>query len=194
MTNTNTKTSTTNNQHRLPLHRRAWFIILTVIILIALISFSIIFFIKPSNSQSANDSEVINSDAPETSEQDTINDGQHVNEDEPYSDPDQITMQYEGENPNRASELSGNITYTDYTNGVLSIGTMINQYLNSGVCNLKLTGSNGNTYLASSDIFAVTSTSACKDFIIDVTPDTYQIEITLTSDNKQGIITGEISL
>lgn len=191
MTKTKMKKSTTT-QHRLPLYRRAWFLALIIIVIIAAIVCAIIFFVKPSQTTSA---DAKTDDQSETSDAKNIQpDGQHDNEDEPYSDPDQITVQYEGENPNRASELSGNITYTDYSNGVLSIGTMINQYLGDGVCELKLIGSNGNTYTATSNIFAAASTSACYDLSVNVVPDSYQIEILLTSGEKQGTITGEISL
>lgn len=192
MTKTKMKKSTTT-QHRLPLYRRAWFLALIIIVIIAAIVCAIIFLVKPGQNSTSADAK--SNDSSETSDtKNTQPDGQHNDEDEPYSDPDQITTQYEGENPNRASDLSGNITYTDYSNGILSIGTMINQYLGDGVCELKLTGSNGNTYTASSDIFAVASTSACYDFSINVIPDSYKIEILLTSGEKQGIITGEISL
>lgn len=194
MTKTNNRSSNTT-QHRLPLYRRAWFLALIVVIIIAAIVYLIFALVKPhQNSESS--ATTANNTSPETTEStgDQIPDGQHNDEDAPYSDPDQITVQYEGENPNRASDLSGNITYTDYNNGTLSIGTMINQYLGDGTCELKLTGNSGNTYSASAQIFAAASTSACEDFNINVSPDTYQIEILLSSGEKQGIITGEVSL
>lgn len=193
MTKTKTKKSTTKTQHRLPLYRRAWFLALIVILIIAAVVCAIVFLVKPGQNL-ASDSARSDDGSTTSSTGYTPADGQHENEDEPYSDPDQITVQYEGENPNRASDLSGNITYTGYSNGVISIVTVINQYLDNGTCELKLTGSNGNIYTATSDIFAAVATSACSDFNIDVTPDSYQIEILLTSGEKQGTITGEVSL
>lgn len=193
MTKTNKKTSNTN-QHRLPLYRRAWFLVLVTILVIAAIVCAIIFFVKPNEKATSNppSTDDTTQESPEQSPQ--TNDGQHNNEDEPYSDPDQITTQYEGENPNLANDLSGIVTYTNYQDGVLSIGTMINQYLSDGSCELKLTGSNGNVYTASSEIFAAASTSACSDFKLNVASDSYKIEIILNSNGKQGIITGEYNL
>lgn len=190
MTKTNRKTSTTN-QHRLPLYRRAWFLVLATILVIAAIVCTIIFFVKPNQNTASGSSDTDNTAQDSSEQSPQINDGQHNNEDEPYSDPDQITTQYEGENPNLANDLSGVITYTDYQDGMLSIGTMINQYLSEGSCELKLTSNNGNVYTASSKIFAAASTSACSDFNLNVAPDSYKIEITLNSNGKQGIITGE---
>lgn len=198
MTKTNINQSNTNTQHRLPLYRRAWFLALIVIIAIAAVVCLIIFLVKPKQLVSADNVEQKTNDTaqeestPDSSPQ--VDNGQHVNEDVPYSDPDQITVQYEGENPNRANDLSGTITYTSYNDGVLAVGTMINQYLSQGTCDLKLTGSAGNVYTASSEIVAAASTSACYDLRLNVPQDTYQIEITLSSDSKQGTITGEVSL
>lgn len=193
MTKTNKKTSNTN-QHRLPLYRRAWFLALIIILVIAAVVCAIIFFVKPAQKLTSDTSTTDETTSESSVPSPQLNDGQHENEDEPYSDPDQITTQYEGENPNRASDLSGNITYTDYANGVLTIGTMIHQYLSDGACELKLTGDNGNNYTASSHIFAAASTSACSDFNLNVVPGSYQIEIVLTSNDKQGTITGEVNL
>lgn len=191
MTKTKKQNSTANAQHRLPLYRRAWFLVLVIIVIIAAIVCAIIFLVKPgqqSTSDPVKDGNAAQNDISES--QAPIDDGQHINEDEPYSDPDQVTVQYEGENPNRSNELSGSITYASHD----GIGTMINQYLSEGSCELKLTGSSGQIYTATSNIFAAASTSACGDFNIDVVPDVYQIEITLISGDKQGTITGEYSL
>ncbi len=189
MTKTKKQNSTTNAQHRLPLYRRAWFLMLVIIVIIAAIVCTIIFLVKPGQQPDAiKDSDAAQNDISES--QAPIDDGQHIDEDEPYSDPDQVTIQYEGENPNRSNELSGSITYASHD----GIGTMINQYLSEGSCELKLTGSNGQIYTATSNIFAAASTSACGDFNIDVIPGVYQIEITLISGDKQGTITGEYSL
>lgn len=189
MTKTKKQNSTANAQHRLPLYRRAWFLMLVIIVIIAAIVCAIIFLVKPGQQPDAiKDSDAAQNDISES--QASIDDGQHINEDEPYSDPDQVTVQYEGENPNRSNELSGSITYASRD----GIGTMINQYLSEGSCELKLTGSNGQIYTATSNIFAAASTSACGDFNIDVVPGVYQIEITLISGDKQGTITGEYSL
>ncbi len=193
MTKTKMKKSTTNAQHRLPLYRRAWFLALVIIVIIAAVVCAIIFLVKPGQNL-ASDRTKSDDSSESSSTGYTPADGQHADADEPYSDPDQITIQYEGENPNRASDLSGSITYTDYANGVFSVGTTINQYLGDGTCELKLTGSNGNTYTATSTIIAAASTSACYDLSVNIVPDSYQIEILLTSGEKQGTITGEVSL
>jgi len=198
MTKTNMKKSNSKAQHRLPLYRRAWFLALVIILIITAIVCSLVFLVKPSD-QSSTALESADSSGDATTEKTVSseaneNDGQHINTEEPYSDPDQITIQYEGENPNRASELSGSITYKDYQNSVLSIGTMIDQYLREGTCELKLTGNHGNVYTTSSAIIAAASTSACYDLSVNVVPDHYQIEITINSNNKQGIITDEVEL
>lgn len=199
MTKIKTKKSNTNSKHRLPIYRRAWFLAIAAIVVIAAIVCLILCLVRPGKQDSAKTPDDSTSQGTETpnskpNQPDDTDIQNPTQSDEPYSDPDQVTVQYEGENPNRSDELSGSITYTDYTNGILSVGTMINQYLDGGICELELIGNTGTVYTTSSDIFAAASTSACRNLSINVVPDNYQIKITLISDDKQGIITGEVSL
>lgn len=91
MTKTKKQNSTTNAQHRLPLYRRAWFLMLVIIVIIAAIVCAIIFLVKPGQQPDAiKDSDAAQNDISES--QAPIDDGQHIDEDEPYSDPDQVTI------------------------------------------------------------------------------------------------------
>lgn len=201
----NTK-SNSKSQHRIPLYRRAWFLAIIIIIIIAIIVGLIIFFVRPDQksddphstpSNSSSSSETTHPDNPQSPTQETTPDGQHASADAPYSDPDQITTQYEGDNPNTANELSGNVSYKDISNGTLTIAVMIDQYISEGECTLTLTGNNGDTFTATSSIFADASTASCEPFAVNLAnlrDSTYQIKIQINSNGKQGVINDEVKL
>ncbi|MBQ3305955.1 hypothetical protein IJH02_00760 [Candidatus Saccharibacteria bacterium] len=106
--------------------------------------------------------------------------------------------QYEGENPNELHELTGIITYTGKTSENLSIRVSIDQILGSGTCNLTMTSGSA-TYAAAAPIIqSGATTSSCEGFDVPLSElsagKTWNINIKLTSEEKTGVISGEVSL
>ena len=106
-------------------------------------------------------------------------------------------VQYEGENPNQSESLTGAITYIGVTGSTLIVRLSINQYLGSGSCHLSLIKDGAEYYSASTNIVASASTSTCQGFDIptnELSPGVYTAKIGLSSGDKTGLITGEVSL
>lgn len=113
----------------------------------------------------------------------------------PEKDP-QTPVQYEGQDPNALAELSGVVSSARVTGEDLVIRTNIDQFISSGTCELTLT-SGDSTLTETADIVAMVSTSACDIFRIPVSKLSsghWDIKINLSSDGKQGIITGEANI
>lgn len=114
-------------------------------------------------------------------------------------EPEDKAPQYEGEDPNTLGELTGVITYvdTDPDAEVLHSMVMLNQLLSeTGQCtyNIKREGMIMRT--ASAITSNDPSNSVCGPFAISITGlvGDYQIEVIMTGDNKQGIITQDITI
>lgn len=105
--------------------------------------------------------------------------------------------QYEGEDPNKAEELSGAVTYAGVNNNVLMIAMNIDQFLSEGSCALSL-AQNGNViYSADAKIVAEVSTSTCDGFNIPLNglgSGATEIIIKLSSGGKTGTIRGEVNI
>lgn len=105
--------------------------------------------------------------------------------------------QYEGDDPNKADELSGAVTYAGVKDGILIIGMNIDQYLSSGNCSLSLMRDGNEVYSAKASIMAEVSTSTCDGFNVPVDSlgnGTTEIIIKLSSGEKTGTIRGEVNL
>lgn len=106
-------------------------------------------------------------------------------------------VQYEGEDPNKSETLTGAITYAGVSGQNLIIRLSINQYLNSGNCNLSLVKDGSELYSASANIFADVSTSTCQGFNVatnNLPSGSYSIIVKLSSGDKTGTITGSVNL
>ena len=120
--------------------------------------------------------------------------------DEEYSErlaEEKKVKQYEGEDPNKAEELSGAITYAGVNNGRLMIGMNIDQYLGDGKCELSLIRDGKVIYSADSKIMAEVSTSTCDGYSVPVNSlgsGNTEIVIKLYSGEKNGTIRGEVKL
>lgn len=120
----------------------------------------------------------------------------------PVTEPDEPAdkaPQYEGEDPNTLGQLTGDITYIDIDpdTEVLHSAVMLNQLLSEpGQCvyNIKLNDAIMRT--ASSVTSNDPSNSVCGPFDISVTglAGTYQVEVIMTGDGKEGIITQDIQI
>lgn len=188
--NTNKK----SHLHRTPFYRRPPVIItfFAIIAIVAAITFAIFCLNRPKTTPSEQTPPGESIPTP-TDEQSSDN---PESEDDSW---DNSPVQYEGEDVNDSSSLTGYITYKSINQGVLNIGTVIDQYLNTGgTCTLVLRSyNNTEVYRDTVDAFGDISASACDTFSVPITQlsaGTYQIEITLSGDNKNGIITGEVEL
>ena len=107
-------------------------------------------------------------------------------------------VQYEGENPNSATDLTGVVTYAGLVGDKLTIRVNINQYLSGGSCALRLLYEDDiNVYSETVNIVNSASTSTCEGFDVPRTGlagGKYSIIINLASDGKTGVINGEVNL
>lgn len=118
----------------------------------------------------------------------------------PTSDPEEKTPQFEGEDPNELSDLTGVIIYKDIDpeTQTLHSAVSINQYLQAdGQCvfNLKRDGATVRT--ASAVATADVTTSVCGPFTVsvaDLSSGNYEIEVIVTGNDKRGIITDTLEL
>lgn len=119
---------------------------------------------------------------------------------EPAEEPkeeEKKVPQYDGGDPNKASEITGVITYAGVNNGTLMIRVNIDQLLNGGKCTLGLRRGGGNIYSAEANVMGSASTSSCDGFNVPVTglgSGNTQIVIYINSGNKNGEIHGEVNL
>ena len=105
--------------------------------------------------------------------------------------------QYDGESPNKSENLTGLITYADVVNDELVVRVNIDQFLQSGNCNLTM-NRNGVTYYSQSvAIQESVTTSTCDGYKIpvgDLSKGDFQIEIDLESEGKSGKIVGRVRI
>ncbi len=193
MKKTNNNNSSNTIKHRVPVYRRPLVWIVAAIIIIGAV-FAIIFLnnaaSKPGSEQEkAKTTSSSQDDKPQAESEQTIDSNE--------LEPEPKTIQYEGENPNKLDELTGTVTGTYVDNGVLTIMTTVDQYLN-GSCTLSMVGDNtGDTYSTTSNLLADVSVSYCEPFNIPLsalTNDHYQIEITLSGNGKTGKIKDGVDL
>lgn len=105
--------------------------------------------------------------------------------------------QYEGESPNESETLTGLITYADVINDELTIRVNIDQFLQSGNCNLKMSRNGVTYYTQSVGIQESVTTSTCDGYKIPVSElpkGDLSVEIDLDSDGKSGKITGRVRI
>lgn len=105
--------------------------------------------------------------------------------------------QYEGEDPNEASDLTGVVTYTGVVSGELVIRVNIDQYLVSGRCELALSRDGVIIYNDVAEIVDSAATATCAGFNIpsaDLGNGETEIRIILDADGKKGTIIGRVEL
>lgn len=124
-----------------------------------------------------------------------------VDRDETTNDADQAgptksPSQYEGTNPNTTPSLTGFISYNSVVDGNLVVRLTIDQALTSGTCKLTLT-KGGSSITKTSSIIANPSSSTCSGFDVptsELSSGAWTIQIILTSADKTGTITGEVTI
>lgn len=117
----------------------------------------------------------------------------------PNPEPEDKAPQYEGEDPNQLTELTGSITYIDIDpeTNVLHSAVMLDQYLSeSGQCVYNIKRDEAIIRTASAITTNDPSNSVCGpfDISIDGLSGSYQIEVIITGDGKSGVITSEIQI
>ena len=106
-------------------------------------------------------------------------------------------VQYEGEDPNEAEELTGVVTYAGVNGDNLLVQVNIDQYLSEGSCGLQLLQDGVVVYEDTVEIVAMVSTATCDGFEVPVKSlggGGYDIVINLVSGGKMGTIRGEAKL
>ncbi|MBR2753945.1 hypothetical protein IKG33_03530 [Candidatus Saccharibacteria bacterium] len=110
---------------------------------------------------------------------------------------DEKVKQYDGEDPNKAEELSGSITYASKIDDRITIRLNIDQYLNEGECELHLINNGADVYSDTTNITGSASTATCEGFDIsanNIGSGKYEIVVNISSGAKKGIIRGEMSV
>lgn len=105
-------------------------------------------------------------------------------------------VQYEGEDPNEKEELTGVVTYAGVNGDNLMIRVNIDQYLDSGVCELSLV-QGGVVYSDTANIVGSVTTATCEGFNVPVSRlsgGNYGIVIRISSGDKAGTINGEAKI
>lgn len=105
--------------------------------------------------------------------------------------------QYDGDDPNNAQDLSGVVTYAGVNNGVLMIRVNIDQYLDSGKCELTLTRDGATIYNSIASVIGSASTSTCEGFDVatgELGGGNVEINIKLESNGRTGLIRGEANI
>ena len=106
-------------------------------------------------------------------------------------------VQYDGDDPNAAQELTGVVTYAGVSGENLMIRVNIDQYLDGGTCTLGLRREGMNLYSAEAAIVDAVSTSTCEGFNVPMAglgSGKTAIWIFLSSGEKTGEIYGEVEL
>lgn len=103
-------------------------------------------------------------------------------------------VQYEGEDPNTLSELTGEISRLSLDGDILTVAVMIHQYLQEdGTCTMTATNQKtGQTFTTTSVAEPEVSTSACGLLRIEkIASGSYDLEIKIKAGDKEGIIKKE---
>ena len=105
--------------------------------------------------------------------------------------------QYDGEDPNTSENLSGVVTYADVVDDQLMIRLNIDQYLDSGECELTLTKDGATIYTSIANIVGGPATATCEGFDVPVEElggGNIQININLSAGDRKGSIRGEANI
>ena len=106
-------------------------------------------------------------------------------------------VQYDGEDPNKANDLSGVVTYAAVNGGTLTIRVNIDQYLTEGECKLTLSRDGATIYNSRANIIGVASTSSCEGFDVPtggLGGGKTEIVINISAGERSGVIRGEVNV
>lgn len=144
-----------------------------------------------------NDGQTSNVNKSEEKKTENKTENQDSGDTEKTQEQEQKAPQYEGESPNKSETLTGLITYADVVNDELVIRVNIDQFLQSGSCNLTISRNGVTHYSQSVGIQESVTTSTCDGYKIPVSElskGDFVVEINLDSDSKSGKITGKVRI
>lgn len=106
-------------------------------------------------------------------------------------------VQYDGDDPNEAEELSGVITYAGKVGDNLTIRVNIDQFVEGGMCYLTIMQEENVIFGASTNIIENASTATCDGY--DIPLDGFptglmEIIIDLDDGQKTGVLKGEVEI
>lgn len=192
---------TTTKSQTHPLRRVL--IAVAIILLLALGGFCIWrFWLAPTSETPPNDTPMVGEDESEADDTDDTTDQplDTGGETTTPTEPDQKVPQYEADDPNTLTGLTGSIARKTIQGDTATIVAMIDQYLHStGLCTLRLISRDTGEviYTASEDATADVTTSICGTFTVSlahIPAGTYQIQIELSGDDKTGLISDELEV
>ena len=128
--------------------------------------------------------------------EDTIKSGSD-GEDEAVEDKKDDVVQYDGEDPNENSSLTGVVTYAAVSGDNLMIRVNIDQYLNNGECMLLLSTAGNIIYSNVAKVVSSAATATCEGFNVPVSlleSGQYNIVVEIDSGGKSGTIKGEVKI
>ena len=157
------------------------------------------FILKGTDGQKDDNAEMTNNQKEEEKDGVKTSDNNNSNSDGNSSGTEKPkVVQYDGDDPNTAEELSGVVTYAGVTDGKLMIRVNIDQYLESGTCDLTLTRGGDSIYSSIASIIGGPSTATCEGFDVPVAGlGGGQVDINISiksADGRQGSIRGEASI
>lgn len=181
-------------------HGLIWSIIfVSLIVVAAIILINLFQPLHPSsNNPSEPDSTTSESSNPATVKGDSTS-IDHPDDSSDNLDPlikDKTPQKHEGSSANASASLTGSISYTNVSNGQLSVRVNIDQFLESGTCTLHLLQGAHDNYFEAPIAFSA-STSTCQGFDVDISDlpsGDYELRIDLTSSEKTGSINGKVTL
>ena len=123
---------------------------------------------------------------------------EEANDDREYPEENpQRTEQYDGEDPNVAEQLSGAITHAGVENDRLIIRLNIDQYLEGGECGLVIKQNGAIIHEEVTGIVSNVTTATCEGFDLPVGlvgNGHFDIVVSISANDKNGIITGEVDI
>ncbi len=106
-------------------------------------------------------------------------------------------IQYEGDDPNEAEELTGVVTYAGVSGSNLIIRVNIDQFLNGGNCELNLLRNGQVIYGDTASVIGSAATATCEGFnvpVAEVGNGGVEIVIKISSEGRGGTIRGEANI
>jgi len=164
------------------------------VVLVALIvAIGVVIWQNSNSENKENDTEVVEVEKQETTEVETVETGELAS----TGVEKEKVVQYEGNDPNEAEELTGVVTYAGVAGNTLMIRVSIDQYLTEGTCELTLSRGGATMYSSIASIIGDVSAATCEGFDVpagELGGGDVQININLSAGERKGVIRGEASI
>lgn len=133
----------------------------------------------------------------EVKEEEGLDEGGEIAEEEEVTEGDKKVPQYDGEDPNEMDEVSGVVTYAGVNGDKLMIRVNIDQFLDGGECMLSLVQGGAVVYSDIANVVGSATTSTCEGFDVlksQIGSGATEIKITVNAGEKAGVISGKVEL